>query len=131
MSARFDVFNEGKFIVIDSRSTPECQREQFFHELCHVIFHGGHQSNMYDPYRELLEWEADIFQLYAALPYHIIKQYDFSCENIVYNLATDFCVSKKLCEKRLLQIKNQLQQNYSLVAEQTIMYNRKEDKTNG
>lgn len=68
MSARFDVFDGQKYIVIDSRSTIEIQREQFFHELCHVIFHGGHQSDMYDPYRKLLEWEADIFQLYAALP---------------------------------------------------------------
>lgn len=124
MSARFDVFAGEKFIVVDSQCVEQVQREQFFHELCHVLFHGGHQSNMYDPYRELLEWEADIFQLYAALPYHILKQYDFSCENIVYTLADDFYVTNELCEKRLLQIKNQMQQNYSFVAEQPILYNR-------
>lgn len=124
MSARFDVFAGEKFIVVDSRCVEQVQREQFFHELCHVLFHGGHQSNMYDPYRELLEWEADIFQLYAALPYHILQQYDFSCENIVYTLADDFYVTNELCEKRLLQIKNQMQQNYSFVAEQPILYNR-------
>lgn len=124
MHARFDVFDDDSFIVVDSRCTEEIQREQFFHELCHIIFHGGHQSNMYDAYRQLLEWEADIFLLYAALPFHIIKNYDLSCENVLYTLSTDFCVTEKLCEKRLLQIKYQMQQNHSLVAESTILYNR-------
>lgn len=123
MGARYDIFNNKKFIVIDSRSSPEIQREQFFHELCHVLFHVGHQSIMHEPFRQLLEWEANNFVMYAALPYHMIKQYELTNEFLVHELAVEFKVTKSLCQKRLEQIKNRIQNNSQLVAEQTYLYN--------
>ena len=123
MEARYDLFNNKKFIVLDSRTSLEEQQEQFFHELCHVLFHVGHQSKMQNLFRQLLEWEANNFVMYAALPYHMIKQYDLTYEFIIHELSTDFNVTKSLCEKRLYQIKNRIQNNSQLVAEQTYLYN--------
>ena len=123
MSARFDVFDGRSFIVVDSRAEEQNQREQFFHELCHVAFHGGHQSNMHDPYRQLLEWEADNFAMYAALPYFMICQYDLTDEFLIHKLLEDFKVTPELCKRRLYQIKSRIQSNIGLVAEATISYN--------
>lgn len=123
MEARYDIFDNRKFIVINSQSSPEIQREQFFHELCHVLFHVGHQSNMNEPFRELLEWEADNFVLYALLPYFMIKQYDLTDEYIIHDLSNDFCVTPLLCQKRLSQIKNRIQNNAMLASEKHLKYN--------
>lgn len=122
MEARYDIFDNRKYIVIDSRSNLELQREQFFHELCHVLFHAGHQSEMNDPFRQLLEWEANNFVLYASLPYFMIKQYDLTNEYIIHELSNDFSVTSSLCEKRLEQIKNRIQSNSMLVAENFLLY---------
>ena len=123
MGARYDIFNGHRFISIDSRTSPAEQREQFFHELCHVLFHVGHQSAMHESFRQKLEWEANNFIMYAALPYHMIKQYNLTNEFLVHELAADFKVTKSLCQKRLEQIKNRIQINSQLVAEQTNIYN--------
>lgn len=101
MEARYDIFENRKFIVIDSRTSSEIQREQFFHELCHVLFHVGHQSDMNDPFRKLLEWEADNFVLYASLPYFMIKEYDLTSEYIIHELSNDFNVTASLCKKKI------------------------------
>lgn len=123
MEARYDVFNNKNFIVIDSRSSLKIQQEQFFHELCHVLFHVGHQSKMNEPFRELLEWEADSFVMYASLPYFMIKQYDLTSEYIIHELSNDFCVTPSLCKKRLEQIKNRIHTNSFLAAEHSLTYN--------
>ncbi len=123
MDARYDIFNGKKIIVIDSRTTIEEQREQFFHELCHILFHVGHQSRMHEPFREMLEWEADNFVMYAALPYHMIERYDLTNEYLIHELASEFKVTKTLCQKRMEQIKNRIQNNTSLVVESSSAYN--------
>ncbi|MBO1003018.1 ImmA/IrrE family metallo-endopeptidase [Pseudogracilibacillus auburnensis] len=123
MEPRYDIYNKKRFICIDSRSSPVKQREQFFHELCHVIFHVGHQSKMNEPFRQMLEWEADNFMMYAALPYFIIKQYDLTCDYLIHVLSNEFQVTKALCAKRLQQIKNRIQNNSNLVAERPLVYN--------
>lgn len=122
MDARYDIVNEQNFIIVDSRSGWAFQREQFFHELCHVLFHVGHQSNMNESFRKMLEWEADNFVLYAALPFHMIKQYDLTNDFLVHELAVDFSVTLELCRKRLEQIRNRIQHNKLLVAEQSNTY---------
>lgn len=73
MLARYDIFEGYKAIIIDSRCKPEEQREQFLHELCHILRHVGHQSMMPKYFRELQEWDANQFMMYAVLPYFIIK----------------------------------------------------------
>ena len=123
MEARYDIFDNKKYIVIDSRSSFKEQREQFFHELCHVLFHVGHQSEMNESFRELLEWEADSFVMYAALPYFMLKQCNLSSEYLVHDLSIKFGVTAELCQRRLEQIKNRIQSNSTLVAESSLAYN--------
>ena len=78
---------------------------------------------MNEPFRQMLEWEADNFVMYAALPYFMVKQYDLTNEYVIHDLVEDFKVTKDLCEKRLEQIKRRIQNNLSVVAERRFSYN--------
>ncbi|RPF57023.1 uncharacterized protein DUF955 [Aquisalibacillus elongatus] len=104
MTARYDVFGRYKGIVIDSRERVEIQREQFFHELCHILRHSGRQTMMPEAFRELQERDARHFTLYASLPAHMIKTYDFTNEFIIETLADNFKVRKELVTERLDRI---------------------------
>ena len=104
MLPRYDVFGRYKGIIIDSRECEEIQREQFFHELCHILRHCGHQSMMPEAFRELQERDARHFTLYAALPSHMIKHYDFTDELIIGTLSETFMVRKELVVERLDRI---------------------------
>ncbi|MFD2637731.1 ImmA/IrrE family metallo-endopeptidase [Piscibacillus salipiscarius] len=104
MLPRYDVFGRYKGIIIDSREKEEIQREQFFHELCHVLRHCGHQSMIPEAFRELQERDARHFTLYAALPSHMIKHYDFTDELIIGTLSETFKVRKELVVERLDRI---------------------------
>src|SRR5690625_3765727 len=124
LPARYDIFGRYKAIVLDARvSIPE-QREQFFHELCHILRHVGHQSMLPKAFRELQEWDANLFTMYAALPYFMVKQYDFEDPYLIQHLATDFKISEDLCKKRIEQIKRNFLYNKMLVAESNQMYNK-------
>lgn len=91
-------FEHGNFrsITIDSRLSPEEQREQFFHELCHLLRHAGRQTRMAVMFRELQEWDARNFTRYAALPYHMLQLFDFKSPNLIKNLSKQFKVSSQL-----------------------------------
>lgn len=102
--SRYDVIGRYKAIIVDSRLSIEEQREQFFHELCHILRHVGNQSMMPAAFRELQERDARHFTRYAALPHHMIKNYDLSDPYIVQMLSEDFRVTEKLCIDRLEQI---------------------------
>lgn len=122
MDARYDIFGRYRAIVLDSRSTIEEQREQFFHELCHILRHVGHQSMMPNAFRELQEWDANLFTMYAALPYYMVKEYDFEDPLLIQNLANDFKVTEELCEKRMDHIKRNIMFQSQLVAESKTLY---------
>jgi len=123
MPARYDIFGRYKAIVLDARvSVPE-QREQFFHELCHILRHVGHQSMMPKAFRELQEWDANLFTMYAALPYYMVKNYDFENPYLIHDLAYDFKVTEGLCKKRMEQIQRNILANSPLVSERKEIYN--------
>lgn len=82
------------------------QREQFYHELCHVLRHAGRQTKMNKLFRELQEWQANNFTLFAAIPYHMLYQFDFHDPNIIEQLSESFQVTPKLCHERLIRIYN-------------------------
>jgi Zn-dependent peptidase ImmA (M78 family) len=102
-------FSEGRFkcITIDQRKLNEYQREDFFHELCHLLRHFRIRM-MPKAFLELQEAQAETFTAYAALPYFMVKEYDLHDADIIYTLAQDFCVTEKLVLKRLNQIKNRI-----------------------
>ncbi|MDY0396821.1 ImmA/IrrE family metallo-endopeptidase [Virgibacillus halophilus] len=118
MPARYDIFGRFKCIVVDKRVSLEEQREQFFHELCHILRHAGHQSMLPEAFRELQEWDANRFVMYAALPYSMVTKYDFENPYLIQDLAYDFKVTEGLCKKRMEQIKRNLLSNQMIVAEQ-------------
>lgn len=86
------------YIVVDTRLPTDEQREQFFHELGHVLRHYGNQNTMPDMFRDLQEWDAKLFTLYAAIPYHML---DFTVENTVHSLMERFSVPLHLAQKRI------------------------------
>ncbi|HAM79559.1 ImmA/IrrE family metallo-endopeptidase [Ornithinibacillus bavariensis] len=116
MPARYDIYGKYQAIVVDSRCTPEEQREQFFHELCHILRHVGHQSMLPKAFRQLQEWDANRFTMYAALPYFMVKKYDFNNPRLIEDLAQDFKVTEELCIKRMEQIKRKIM-SYSYIVE--------------
>ncbi|WP_277680035.1 ImmA/IrrE family metallo-endopeptidase [Gracilibacillus dipsosauri] len=121
IKARFDLVGRYKGIILDSRESIEIQREQFFHELCHILRHCGHQSMMPEAFRQLQEWDARHFTLYAALPSHMIENYDFNETSIVEILAEDFKVRKELVVERLEKIyRNQRYQNKKFYSEKLV-----------
>lgn len=122
MPARFDIYGRYKGIVVDSRCTFEEQREQFLHELCHILRHDGHQTMMPEAFRELQEWDANQFVMYAALPFPMLANYDFNDEHLIQHLVDDFKVTEELCIKRLEHIQRNIL-NAALVAETKSMYN--------
>ncbi|MFD2628821.1 ImmA/IrrE family metallo-endopeptidase [Oceanobacillus kapialis] len=82
MPARYDIHGRYQAIVLDSRTKPEQQREQFFHELCHILRHVGHQGMMPDAFRQLQEWDANRFMMYATLPYYMLKKCIWQVKNV-------------------------------------------------
>jgi Zn-dependent peptidase ImmA (M78 family) len=101
-------FGRFKCITLDKRKLNKMQREDFFHELCHLLRHNGDQLMMPKAFRELQEAQAETFTAYASLPYSMIKEYDLKDRDIIYALSDDFEVSERLVVKRLSQIKDRL-----------------------
>jgi Zn-dependent peptidase ImmA (M78 family) len=108
-------------IYIDIRKPKDVQREIFFHELCHILRHMGVQSMMPDAFRELQEWDARNFTLYAAIPQHMLKFIDLNDEYVIDQMASLFKVTPELCEERLEQIQNR-RLSFSYIAENRHKY---------
>jgi Zn-dependent peptidase ImmA (M78 family) len=103
-------FSKGRFrnITLNVYDSKEKQKEDFFHELCHLLRHFGKQNMMPKDFLELQEAQANIFTLYATLPHFMLKEYDLNANDIVYTLSDIFGVSDKLVTQRLCQIKNRV-----------------------
>ncbi|GIO06273.1 hypothetical protein J31TS6_23010 [Brevibacillus reuszeri] len=97
-------FGRFKSITIDKRLPTLVQRERFYHELCHILRHAGRQIMMPAAFRELQEWDARNFTMYAALPLHMLKNYDYKQPEIVEELSEQFRVTPELCTERLKRI---------------------------
>lgn len=95
-------------IYVDDRLSLKEQREQFFHELCHVLRHVGNQSLIPLSLRELQELDAKRFTKCAAIPFDMVKDWDLWSENIIQKASDTFGVTEELCEQRLLQIRNRI-----------------------
>jgi hypothetical protein len=98
-------FGRFRSITIDKRLCPKVQRELFYHELCHILRHAGRQIMMPKAFRELQEWDARNFTRYAALPLHMIKDFDLKQPGIIGALSEQFKVTPELCADRLIRIR--------------------------
>jgi Zn-dependent peptidase ImmA (M78 family) len=98
-------------ITINSALPRPVQREQFFHELGHILRgHTGKQLEMRKSFRDLQEAQASQFQLYAALPFFMVSKMRLAdCQiHPACLLAQEFGVTRQLAEKRLAQIRRRI-----------------------
>lgn len=97
-----------KFIIVDSRLNEYEKREQFFHELGHILFHEGKQTSLSPEKQYLQEIEANRFSKYALIPFHMFTYIDFYSDCIVDDIVETFSVSRPIAKKRILNIKSKL-----------------------
>ncbi|MFD0825806.1 ImmA/IrrE family metallo-endopeptidase [Neobacillus sp. M.A.Huq-85] len=101
-------------IFLNRDQAEEKQREVFFHELAHPLLHCGDQTKMsFKSFRELQENQANQFQLYAAIPFFMLKDlelppYEYQMVQLIQNV---FKVTGDLAKKRLEQIKRRIIQS--------------------
>lgn len=100
-------------IFLNGKDSAVKQREIFFHELAHPILHCGDQTYMHaKEFREYQEQQANQFQLYAAIPFFMLKELELPKyeKQAIYFIAAAFKVSIKLAKKRIDQIKRRITQ---------------------
>jgi len=100
-----------KFIIVDSRLNEYEKREQFFHELGHILFHEGKQTSFPPEKQYLQEIEARRFSKYALIPFHMFTYIDFYSDCLVDDIVETFSVSRPIAKKRILNIKSKIDSN--------------------
>lgn len=114
------VYRGMKFIFIDERLPKEIQWQRYTHELCHVLWHYGNQSNMVNTKFHTLmayqEVKAEYFSLTACMPAFLIRQLDLSKDpNLLQaEVQERFCVTPYYAEKRLMKLRDKLIYNKDL-----------------
>ncbi|QRG65286.1 ImmA/IrrE family metallo-endopeptidase [Brevibacillus choshinensis] len=111
--ARWIEDGTGDFIIIiDSRLDEATQRSEFYHELCHPLRHVGNQQMLPKAFRDLQETQATMFQLYASIPFFMIKELDMPDleHNVPYQWAQIFKTPLPLAVQRFRQIKSRINQ---------------------
>jgi len=85
-------------------------REAFFHELCHPLRHAGDQLMLPRIFRELQETQANQFQLYASMPFFMVKDIKLPPykNEAIGLLAQQFGVTPRLAKRRLEQIERRI-----------------------
>lgn len=92
-----------RFIAINQNLTEKEQRENFFHELGHPILHTGRQRGMSDSFLEMQEEQASQFQLYAAIPYYMLEEFnDIEFRDVyIQSISEAFLLPTYLVRKRI------------------------------
>lgn len=92
-----------RFIAINENLTEKEQRENFFHELGHPILHTGRQRGMSDSFLEMQEEQASQFQLYAAIPYYMLEEFnDIEFRDVyIQSISEAFLLPTYLVRKRI------------------------------
>lgn len=97
-------------LFLNSQLNEQQRRADFFHELCHPVMHCGNQRKLPDMFVEKQEFQADVFQLYSAMPYYLIQALPL-CEtdNETIGLwSEEFKLPHSLVGARLEQIKRRI-----------------------
>ncbi|AYB38568.1 ImmA/IrrE family metallo-endopeptidase [Brevibacillus laterosporus] len=99
-------------IVLDSRLDKFTMRGEFFHELCHPLRHSGNQRKLPPSLRNLQEEQANAFQLYATIPFYMVKNMNIPLykKQTIDLLAQEFKVTHSFAKKRLEQIEQRINQ---------------------
>lgn len=99
-------------ICLNTTSEPRQRRAEFFHELGHIALHVGSQAGLHQLFIELQEWQADRFQLVAAMPYYLLPAPVRTWEQYVGVVAETFRVPYTLALRRVQSIQARLNLNY-------------------
>ncbi|GAB2558473.1 ImmA/IrrE family metallo-endopeptidase [Gracilibacillus alcaliphilus] len=99
-----------KVITIDSRLSYLEQRQQFFHELSHVLQHYGDQEGLPKAFVELQEFKARNFALHYAVPTFMIQKLELpKCrDEAISFIANTFKVTEDFARTRLAHYENQI-----------------------
>jgi Zn-dependent peptidase ImmA (M78 family) len=102
---------EDAIIFLKPNQSEESLREKFFHELCHPLRHYGDQTTMkVKTFRDLQEIQANQFQLYAAIPFYMLKTLEpvkFE-HQLISQIQNAFKISDTLVKRRIDQIKRRI-----------------------
>lgn len=98
------------FIFLDNRMSLLEQRMNFFHELCHPLRHVGEQDKLPQSFRHLQEIQANQFRLYAALPFYMLENFDYSQSNLnsLTMLSETFHFPLNFVKRRMDQIQRRM-----------------------
>ncbi|TMV49403.1 ImmA/IrrE family metallo-endopeptidase [Paenibacillus mesophilus] len=88
------------------------KREDFFHEISHLILHIGNQYRMPELYMKMQEDQADQCQLYCAMPYFMLHDYKYIENKTTYIdvLSKEFRLPIQFVQKRINQIERRILQ---------------------
>lgn len=92
----------GVYIVSNRFESIIQQRKYFFHELGHILRHCGDQRKMNESFRMMQEADANLFSMYASIPFHMIN---FERGYTLHSIMEEFQVSKELALKRIEDIR--------------------------
>ncbi|WP_064468238.1 ImmA/IrrE family metallo-endopeptidase [Lederbergia galactosidilytica] len=107
--------NNGKFwIFLNEDLGPREQWQDFAHELCHVLQHEGYQLNMINDFIRYQEIKADNFMYNFCVPTFMLDEYEianyYNIEDGISIVAKDFNVTESFARKRLIQLRDKVQQ---------------------
>ncbi|SFM28486.1 protein of unknown function [Gracilibacillus orientalis] len=104
------IFSGIKIIKIDSRLHSFLQRQQFFHELGHVLHHYGDQQELPESFKDLQEYRARNFAFHFAVPTFMLHKIDFLKyrSETVDMIANTFQVTIDFANERLKHYENQV-----------------------
>lgn len=112
LHAPVDSVRINRRIYLDSRISTAEQRQQFGHELCHVLWHPDNQLCLPRAFIDMQERQADNFALYACMPTDMVLAESLpSIESeAVGVLSETFGVAPEFALKRLHLMNNLMYQ---------------------
>lgn len=93
-------------ILLDRDAPMEKIRKDFFHEICHPMFHIGNQHLLPVGLMELQENQADALQFYTAMPSYLLREFQGiqTYREYVKTVSDAFMLPPKFVEQRIAQI---------------------------
>ncbi|GAA0490988.1 hypothetical protein GCM10008986_16300 [Salinibacillus aidingensis] len=95
--------NEKYIIFLNINTSIQKQWQDFGHELCHVLWHVGHQLQMPFPFRQLQEWQANYFSYHFCVPTFMLEGLT---ELNIYKIMKLFNVEYGFAARRLEMYQN-------------------------
>jgi len=96
-------------IAISAYGGPQKRREDFFHELGHLIQHSGDQRRLPKLLSDLFEREANQFLMFSAMPVYMLEEFKWVRPSVYLKVLTEeFGVSEQLVKRRIEQIRSRI-----------------------